>query len=130
MFFALSHDELSDEEIVDILRQSIVGAGQLPRHADVFLAGICAKHLVDGLRAAVATAFHAMANQHGGRQAGSPHDIGTTSAPYRPIEPTRWRKRLAQASDAVPLSGSTSPVFPHVPPRLPSPRLVGVEAAQ
>ena len=39
-------------------------------------------------------------------------------------------QKTAQASDAGPLSGSTSQVFPHVPPRLPSPRLVGVEAAQ
>jgi hypothetical protein len=52
MLFVQPHDELSDEEIADILRQSIASAGQLPRHADVFLAGVCAKHLVDGLRAA------------------------------------------------------------------------------
>ena len=30
----------------------MASAGRLPRHADVFLAGICAEHLVDGLRAA------------------------------------------------------------------------------
>ena len=52
MLFVQPHDELSDEEIADILRQSIASARQLPRHADVFLAGVCAKHLVDGLRAA------------------------------------------------------------------------------
>jgi len=52
VLFAPPHDELSDEEIAKVLRQSIVSAGQLPRHADVFLAGICADHLVDGLRAA------------------------------------------------------------------------------
>ena len=52
VLFAPPHDELSDEEIVEVLRQSIASAGQLPRHVDVFLAGICAKHLVDGLRAA------------------------------------------------------------------------------
>jgi hypothetical protein len=46
------HQELSDEEVADALRQSIANAGRLPRHADVFLAGICADHLVDGLRAA------------------------------------------------------------------------------
>ena len=35
-----------------MLRQSIACAGRLPRHADVSLAGVCAEHLVDGLRAA------------------------------------------------------------------------------
>ena len=52
VLFAPPHDELSDEEIVEVLRQSMASAGQPPRHADVFLAGVCAKHLVDGLRAA------------------------------------------------------------------------------
>ena len=42
----------TDEEIADVLRQSIASADRLPRHADVFLAGICAEHLVDSLRAA------------------------------------------------------------------------------
>src|SRR4051794_40043400 len=35
-----------------ILRQTIACAGRLPRSADVFLAGICAEHLVKGLRQA------------------------------------------------------------------------------
>jgi len=52
MLFVQPHDELSDQEIADVLRQSIVSAGRLPRHADVSLAGICAEYLVDGLRAA------------------------------------------------------------------------------
>jgi hypothetical protein len=52
MLFVPPHAELSDEEIVVVLRRCIAGAGRLPRHADVFLAGICAEHLVDGLRAA------------------------------------------------------------------------------
>ena len=52
MLFAEPHDELSDEEIVGVLRQSIANAGQLSRHADLYLAGVCAEHLVDGLRAA------------------------------------------------------------------------------
>ena len=52
MLFETPHDELSDEEIAGILRQSIAAAGRLSRHADVYLAGICAEHLVDGLRAA------------------------------------------------------------------------------
>ncbi len=52
MLFETPHDELSDEEIAAVLRQSITCAGRLPRHADVFLAGICAEHLVEGLRAA------------------------------------------------------------------------------
>jgi len=52
MLFDPPHHELSDAEIADILRQSIVNAGRLPRSADVFLAGVCADHLVEGLRAA------------------------------------------------------------------------------
>ena len=52
MLFETPHDELSDEEIAAVLRQSIAVAGRLSRHADVYLAGICAEHLVDGLRAA------------------------------------------------------------------------------
>jgi hypothetical protein len=52
MLFAEPHEQLSDEDIADVLRQSIANAGQLSRHADLFLAGICAVHLVDGLRAA------------------------------------------------------------------------------
>ncbi len=52
MLFAEPHEELSDEEVVDVLRQSIANAGRLPRHADLYLAGVCAEHLVDGLRAA------------------------------------------------------------------------------
>ena len=52
MLFAPPHEELADEEIARVLRQSIVDAGCLSRHADVFLAGICADHLVEGLRAA------------------------------------------------------------------------------
>ena len=36
-----------------MLREVIAGAGRLPRHIDVYLlAGVCAEHLVDGLRAA------------------------------------------------------------------------------
>ena len=52
MLFVQPHEELSDEEVAGVLRQSIANAGRLPRNADVFLAGICAEHLVDGLRAA------------------------------------------------------------------------------
>ena len=52
MLFAEPHEELSDEEIVDVLRQSIVNARRLPRHADLYLACVCAEHLVEGLRAA------------------------------------------------------------------------------
>jgi hypothetical protein len=52
MLFAEPHEEVSDEEIVDVSRQSIINAGRLPRHADLYLAGVCAEHLVDGLRAA------------------------------------------------------------------------------
>ncbi len=52
MLFQPPNEELSDEEIAEVLRQTIAGAGRLPRTADVFLAGICAQHLVEGLRAA------------------------------------------------------------------------------
>ena len=52
MLFEMPYDELTDEEIAAVLRQSIASAGRLPRHADVYLAGVCAEHLVDGLRAA------------------------------------------------------------------------------
>jgi hypothetical protein len=52
MLFVPPHEELSDNEIAEVLRQSIANAGRLPRHADVFLAGICAEHLVEGLRSA------------------------------------------------------------------------------
>jgi hypothetical protein len=52
MLFQPPQQELTDEEIAAVLRQSIAGSGRLPRDLDVFLAGICAEHLVDGLRAA------------------------------------------------------------------------------
>ena len=53
MLFDPDHNALSDEEIAAVLRQSIAaGAGRLSRSADVFLAGVCAEHLVEGLRAA------------------------------------------------------------------------------
>ena len=52
MLLEYPHEGLSDEEVAEVLRVSIANAGRLPRHADVFLAGICAEHLVDGLRAA------------------------------------------------------------------------------
>ena len=52
MLFHPPHEELTDEQIAAVLQQAIAGAGRLPRHADVFLAGICAEHLVDELRAA------------------------------------------------------------------------------
>ena len=52
MLFHPPHEELSDEEIAAILRQAIQGAGRLPWSADVYLAGMRAEHLVEGLRAA------------------------------------------------------------------------------
>ena len=52
MLFQPPQHELSDEEVVAIIRQAMASAGRLPRHADLFLAGICAEHLVDELRAA------------------------------------------------------------------------------
>jgi hypothetical protein len=48
MLFQPPQEELSDEEIATVPRQTIACAGRLQRHADVFLASICAKHLVDG----------------------------------------------------------------------------------
>ena len=52
MLFDAPHEELSDEEIAAVLRQTIAAAGRLSREADLFLAGVSAEHLVDGLRAA------------------------------------------------------------------------------
>ena len=52
MLLAQPYEELTDEEIADVLRQTIANASRLPRHVDLYLAGICAEHLVDGLRAA------------------------------------------------------------------------------
>ena len=52
MLFQPPQKKLTDEEIAAVLRQSMAGAGRLSRSADVFLAGVCAEHLVDGLRAA------------------------------------------------------------------------------
>jgi hypothetical protein len=52
MLFEPPHEELSDEEIAAVLRQSIAAAGRLSRQADLFLAGVGAEHLVDSLRAA------------------------------------------------------------------------------
>ena len=52
MLFEPPHEELSDEEIAAVLRESIAAAGRLSRQADLFLAGVCAEHLVDSLRAA------------------------------------------------------------------------------
>ena len=53
MLFQPPQHELSDEEVAAVLREVIAGAGRLPRHIDVYLlAGVCAEHLVDGLRAA------------------------------------------------------------------------------
>jgi hypothetical protein len=51
MLFQPLQQELTDEEIAAVLRQLISGSGRLPRDLDVFLAGVCAEHLVDGLRA-------------------------------------------------------------------------------
>ena len=40
MLFETPHEELTDEEGVAVLRQSMASAGRLPRHAEVWLAGI------------------------------------------------------------------------------------------
>ena len=50
--FPETYQTLSDEEIAAVLRQAIVRSGRLPRSADLYLAGVCAEHLVDELRTA------------------------------------------------------------------------------
>ena len=52
MLFAIPGHELSDGEVAAILRDIIAGAGRYPRHVELNFAGICAEHLVDGLRLA------------------------------------------------------------------------------
>jgi hypothetical protein len=52
MVFDIPHQELSDAEIAAVLRDAIAGAGRFPRHIELCFAGICAEHLVDGLRLA------------------------------------------------------------------------------
>ena len=52
MLFEPPPEELSDEEIAAVTRQTIAAAGRLSRQADLVLAGVGAEHLVDGLRAA------------------------------------------------------------------------------
>jgi hypothetical protein len=42
---SLPHEELSDDQVAEVLRQLIARGGRLSREADVFLAGICADHL-------------------------------------------------------------------------------------
>jgi hypothetical protein len=48
MLFETPQEELTNEEVAAVLRQTMASAGRLPRHADVWLAGICAEHLVGG----------------------------------------------------------------------------------
>jgi hypothetical protein len=50
MLFLTPSDELSDPEVAEVIRQVIATSGCLSRQADVFLAGLCADHLVQGLR--------------------------------------------------------------------------------
>ena len=52
VLFRPPHEELTDDEIAAVLQQAIAGTGRLSPDADVYLAGICAEHLVDSLRAA------------------------------------------------------------------------------
>jgi hypothetical protein len=52
MLFGPDHEALTDAEVAKVLRQTIAQAGRLPRHADLLLAGMCAEHLVDGMKAA------------------------------------------------------------------------------
>lgn len=50
MLFDPFHDEVPDEELAALLPELIAQAGRLPRSTDVYLAGLCAEHLVEGLR--------------------------------------------------------------------------------
>jgi hypothetical protein len=50
MLFLPPHEQLSDAEVLEVLRQIIARGGRLSREADVFLAGVCADHLMEGLR--------------------------------------------------------------------------------
>jgi hypothetical protein len=52
MLFEIPHHELTEAEIAAVLRDAIAGAGRFPRHIELCFAGICAEHLVDGLRLA------------------------------------------------------------------------------
>jgi hypothetical protein len=51
-FFPDTWPTLSDEEIAAVLREAIARGRRLPRSADLYLAGVCAEHLVDELRSA------------------------------------------------------------------------------
>ena len=42
----------ADEEVVETLRTAIARSGRLPRSADMLLASLCARYLVDELRSA------------------------------------------------------------------------------
>ncbi len=61
--FDLPLCELSDDEIAGILRLSMMTAGRLARSADLFLAGLCAEHLVEALRAAGVQVVRSVAMQ-------------------------------------------------------------------
>ena len=50
--FPETYETLSDEDIAAVLRQAIVRGRRLSRSADLYLAGVCAEHLVDELRTA------------------------------------------------------------------------------
>jgi hypothetical protein len=51
MQFVQPHQELTDDEVLGILREAIASAGGLTRQADLLLASVGAEHLVDSLRA-------------------------------------------------------------------------------
>jgi hypothetical protein len=50
MLFLPPHEELADHEVAEVLSRAIARGGPFSREADVFLAGVCADHLVEGLR--------------------------------------------------------------------------------
>jgi len=52
MLFDPPHHEVPDEELTAVIRELIAQAGRLPRSAELYLSGMCAVHLVQGLRAA------------------------------------------------------------------------------
>lgn len=52
MLFDPAQNEVPDDEVVRVLRDLLAHAGRLPHSLELFLAGICAEHLVEGLHIA------------------------------------------------------------------------------
>jgi hypothetical protein len=52
MLFDPPHHEVPDDELTAVIQALIAQSGRLPRSAELYLDGMCAAHLVEGLRAA------------------------------------------------------------------------------